>query len=197
MNLTDLSKNIEREIHVDHKLSDTTKERIKLAVESRRGQLKGGSRTAGTYPEGPRAPIGPLTGFDVALIGSLNNNIPIKDPSLKSEVMGDIITNGQRIMPNTANVYYSYLLNDRKQLASTVNESLDRIEAMRGGALEGHLYKILGSAVLIVLLLTIYVVVSQKMGPKKEGFTYAEGDDGTVESFVIVEDVIDETGINY
>lgn len=176
MNLTELSNSIEREIHTEHRLSDTTKERIKSAVENKSSLMKGGNVQTNACPK-------PLSGFDAALVGSIYRNVPIQDLELKSEVMNDIISNGQRMMPDNANVYYTYLLNDRNELANTVNESLDRIEEMKGGALELQLYKLFGGAILIVLLLVIYTIVKQQT-TKKEGF-------------VTVEEVVDETGINY
>lgn len=194
MNLTELSNNIEREIHTDHKLSDSTKKRIKSAIENKSGLMKGGNSSG--IDESNACPK-PLSGFDAALIGSIQRNIPMQDPELKSEVMKDIISNGQRIMPNNANVYYTYLLNDRKELANTVNATLDRIEEMNGGALENHLYKLMGGAILIVVLLVVYVAINQQMTPKKSGFVYSDSVDSSKEGFVIVEEVIDETGINY
>ena len=147
------------EYHTSHRLSETTKNRITEVMNNRRAMTGGNISTPG-----------PLSGFDYALLRTLSMNIPIANPKVKGGVMNAITYNGQTILPGNSNIYYSYLLNDRKALADTVNQSLDTLKSLRGGEMVGNMIPILavGAGVFLVILLALigcYMHEDKPCGP--------------------------------
>lgn len=161
MNLNVLSETIEVELHNDQTISDNTKTEVGSVVNQQKA-LRGG---------GPRS-LNPskLKGLDRALLKTISNKLTHVDPKLRDTVLENIAANGQTLLPDNANIYYTHLLTDANALKKDVNEVLTEIHKIQGGHINDLMMQIMIGVTIVLFIVAIVCIVKYVDGGKKESF---------------------------